>query len=146
MFLHPTESRMSVANFMRCHLYSALSTLKIGMDVLKVENIRINRILAHGGFFKTGMAGQRMLSAALGVPVSSMETAGEGGPYGMALLCAFMLWNKGESLASYLEDKVYMGMEVSTIKADASEFSGFDVFIANYKRLLEVERKAVEVF
>lgn len=146
MFLHPTESQMSVANFMRCHLYSALSTLKIGMDVLKVENIRINRILAHGGFFKTGMAGQRMLSAALGVPVSSMETAGEGGPYGMALLCAFMLWNEGESLASYLEDKVYKGMEVSTIKADASEFSGFDAFVANYRRLLEVERKAVEVF
>ena len=89
LFIRKADSAFSLANFMRTHLYSALATLKIGMDILSEENVEIDKIYGHGGFFKTEEVGQRILSAAINTPVSVMQTAGEGGPYGMALLCAY---------------------------------------------------------
>lgn len=143
--VHTPGVSPSLPDFMRCHIYSALATLKIGMDILKSENIKIDRMLGHGGFFKSSEAGQRFLSAAIGAPVSVMENAGEGGPYGMALLAAYSLWNKGESLADYLDLRVFRECRTSTVMASSDEIDDFDLFIVKYKKMLEVERKALEV-
>ena len=132
---------------MRTHLLSALATLKIGLDILtQEENIAVDKLYGHGGFFKTPGVGQRMLSAAVGAPVSVMETAGEGGPYGMALLCAFMLWgDEGETLEDYLDNKVFASAKSSTLMADESDIAGFNAFLARYKKALPMEKAAIEV-
>ncbi len=147
VFARTPNSRFSLANFMRTHLLSALATLKIGLDILKdAENVQIDKLYGHGGFFKTPLVGQRMLSAAVGAPVSVMETAGEGGPYGMALLAAYMLWkDEGETLEDYLDRKVFADAKSSTLMADKRDVAGFERFLDLYKRVLPLERKATEV-
>ncbi|MBQ0070960.1 MAG: ATPase [Spirochaetales bacterium] len=144
-FLHRPGTPVHLASFMRTHMYSALATLKIGMDILKEENVRLDRMFGHGGYFKTPEAGQRMLSAAIDAPISVMKTAGEGGPYGMALLAAYALWNEGETLADYLGKKVFANCSVTSLMADEEEVEGFNRYIEDYKKILEVEKKAVEV-
>lgn len=146
VFTHRPNSEVHLADFMRMNLMSAMSTLKIGMDILRNENVKIDKIYGHGGFFKTPEAGQRILSAAINAPVSVMKTAGEGGPYGMALLCAYHLWGNGLSLEDYLDNKVFASSETHTVMADKAEIQGFDTFIADYKKLLGIERKTLEVF
>ena len=148
VFARTPDASFTIANFMRTHLYSALATLKIGMDILqREEQVKIDKLLGHGGFFKTPEVGQRMLSAAVNAPVSVMKTAGEGGPYGMALLAAYML-NKeeGETLPDYLDNKVFADAECSTIMADGADVEGFAKFLANYVKALPVEKTATEVF
>ena len=144
LFMRKADSKFSLANFMRTHLYSAMATLKIGMDILHEENVEIDKIYGHGGFFKTPEVGQRVLSAAIDTPVSVMETAGEGGPYGMALLCAYMLWKEDESLEDYLDDKVFHGCKSVSVTADQKEVDGFNKFISDYKSCLNVEREAIK--
>ena len=147
LFARMPNASFTLANFMRTHLLSALATLKIGLDILtKTEQVPIDKLYGHGGFFKTPGVGQRMISAAVGAPVSVMETAGEGGPYGMALLCAYMLWKQeGESLADYLDNKVFAGTEASTLMAEPSDIAGFSVFLSRYQKALPVEKCATEV-
>ncbi len=147
VFARTPNARFTLANFMRTHLLSALATLKIGLDILtQTEQVPIDKLYGHGGFFKTPEVGQRMLSAAVGAPVSVMETAGEGGPYGMALLGAYMLWKeKDETLADYLDNKVFAGAKSSTLTADETDIAGFDVFLTRYKKALPLEKAAVEV-
>ena len=147
LFARMPNASFTLANFMRTHLLSALATLKIGLDILtQTEQVPIDKLYGHGGFFKTPGVGQRMLSAAVGAPVSVMETAGEGGPYGMALLCAYMLWKQeGESLADYLDNKVFAGTEASTLMAEPSDIAGFSVFLSRYQKALPVEKCATEV-
>ena len=147
VFARTPDSAFTIANFMRTHLYSALATLKIGMDILQSqEQVKIDKLMGHGGFFKTPEVGQRMLSAAVNAPVSVMKTAGEGGPFGMALLVAFML-NKaeGETLPDYLDNKVFAGAECSTIMAEASDVEGFAKFLSAYVKALPMEKTATEV-
>ena len=146
LFARTPDARFTLANFMRTHLLSALSTLKIGLDILtQTEQVAIDKLYGHGGFFKTPEVGQRMLSAAVGAPVSVMETAGEGGPYGMALLGAYMLWKEeGESLADYLDNKVFAEARSSTLMADQSDAAGFNRFLESYRKALPVERLATE--
>ena len=148
LFLRTPDARFTLPNFMRTHLLSALATLKIGLDILtQNEQVAIDKLYGHGGFFKTPEVGQRLLSAAVGAPVSVMETAGEGGPYGMALLGAYMLWKyEGESLPDYLDNKVFAEAKSSTLMADAADIEGFDAFLARYKNALPLERTATEVF
>ena len=147
LFTRMPNASFTLANFMRTHLLSALATLKIGLDILtQTEQVPIDKLYGHGGFFKTPGVGQRMLSAAVGAPVSVMETAGEGGPYGMALLGAYMLWKEeGESLADYLDNKVFAGTEASTLMAEPSDIAGFSVFLSRYQKALPVEKCATEV-
>ena len=147
VFARTPDARLTLANFMRMHLLSALATLKIGLDILtQTEHVEIDKLYGHGGFFKTPEVGQRMLSAAVGAPVSVMETAGEGGPYGMALLAAYMLWkDEGESLPDYLDGKVFAGASSSTLTADEADREGFTAFLERYRRALPVESCAVEV-
>ncbi len=147
VFARTPNAKFTLANFMRTHLLSALATLKIGLDILtQTEQVAIDKLYGHGGFFKTQEVGQRMLSAAVGAPVSVMETAGEGGPYGMALLAAYMLWkDEGESLPDYLDRRVFAGAGSTTLMADAAEVAGFDSFLTRYKNALPMEKTATEV-
>ena len=106
----------------------------------------IDKLYGHGGYFKTPGVGQRMLSAAVGSPVSVMETAGEGGPYGMALLAGYMLWKKkGQALEDYLNNVVFADAKSSTLMADESDVDGFNAFLAAYKKALPVEKAATEL-
>ena len=147
LFARTPNGNFTLANFMRTHLLSALATLKIGLDILTdTEKVQIDKLYGHGGFFKTPQVGQRMLSAAVGAPVSVMETAGEGGPYGMALLAAFMLWKEdGESLEDYLDHKVFADAKSSTLMADESDIAGFAAFLERYRKALPMEQCATEV-
>ena len=106
----------------------------------------IDKLYGHGGFFKTPEVGQRLLSAAVGAPVSVMETAGEGGPYGMALLAAYMLWkDDNETLADYLDNKVFASARSATLLAEPSDIEGFSAFLARYKKAMPMEKCATEV-
>ncbi len=146
MFVRTPESRFTLSNFMRTHLFSSLGALKIGLDILfEQEQVKIDQILGHGGFFKTKEVGQKMMAAAMNVPVSVMETAGEGGAWGIALLASYML-NKSnnEPLEAYLSDKVFAGEKGSTIAPEQSDVDGFAAFMARYKKGLVIERAAVD--
>ncbi len=147
IFARTPDGNFSLANFMRTHLLSALATLKIGMDILQgAENVRIDKLYGHGGFFKTPEVGQIMLSAAVSAPVSVMETAGEGGPYGMALLVSYMLQKEdGESLPDFLDNKVFANAKSSSVMASDADIEGFEKFLAKYKAALPMEKMATEV-
>lgn len=146
IFARMPDSRFTLANFMRTHLLSALATLKIGLDILtKEESVEINKLYGHGGYFKTPGVGQRMLSAAVAAPVSVMETAGEGGPYGMALLAAYCLYRKpDQTLEDYLDNQVFVKAKVSELMADENDIKGFECFLVRYRRALPVECAAVK--
>ena len=140
------ESKFTLANFFRAQLYSTMSTLKIGMDILAAEHVAIDSLTGHGGLFKTPVVGQSYMAAACGAPVTCMETAGEGGPYGMALLASFLLNREGgERLEDFLSKKVFAGASGSTIQPDPACVEGFNTYIQRYKALLEVEKTAVAV-
>ena len=146
MVLRRPDSKFTLANFFRAQLYSTMSTLKIGMDILAEEKVAIDSLTGHGGLFKTPVVGQKYMAAACNAPVTCMETAGEGGPYGMALLAAYML-NKaeGETLEAYLNAHVFANAKGTTLMPEQADVDGFNAYIKQYKALLEVERKAVEV-
>jgi sugar (pentulose or hexulose) kinase len=146
LFVRTPDSRFTLPNFMRAHLFSSLGALRIGMDILfDRENVEIDQLLGHGGFFKTPEVGQRMMAAALNVPVSVMETAGEGGAWGIALLAAYMA-RKGadEPLEAYLAEKVFAGQRSVTVAPDPLDVEGFEAFMERYRRGLPVERAAVD--
>jgi sugar (pentulose or hexulose) kinase len=146
LLVRTPESHFTLANFMRVNLFSSLGALKIGLDILFVqEKVKIDQILGHGGFFKTKEVGQKMMAAAMNVPVSVMETAGEGGAWGIALLASYML-NKAtnEPLEAYLTDKVFAGQNGTTIAPDPADVAGFAVFMERYKKGLVIERAAVD--
>ncbi len=140
------DSKFTLANFFRSQLYSTMSTLKIGMDILAEEKVAIDSLTGHGGLFKTPVVGQKYMAAACNAPVTCMETAGEGGPYGMALLAAYMLRKaEGETLEAYLNAHVFAGAKGTTLQPDQADVDGFNTYIAAYKNLLKVEKTAVDV-
>lgn len=146
LFVRTPESHFTLANFMRVHLFSALGALKIGLDILfEQEKVKLDQVLGHGGFFKTAEVGQRIMAAAVNVPVSVMETAGEGGAWGIALLAAYMLnQSEDEPLEAYLSNKVFAGETGTTLAPDQRDVDGFAAFMARYKKGLAIERAAVE--
>ena len=145
LLMRSPEAHLDFANFMRAQLYSALATLKLGMDILAGEHVVVDRLLGHGGFFKTPVAGQRIMAAAAGAPVSVMETAGEGGPWGMALLASYRAWRKaGQSLEDYLDAQVFAGQSADTVQPEAEDIAGFTAFMQRYVPGLAVERAAIE--
>lgn len=146
LFVRTPDSKFNLANFMRVHLFTALGALKTGLDILlKEEGVQLDELMGHGGLFKTKGVGQKVMAAAVNVPVSVMETAGEGGAWGIALLASYMV-NKGEgeSLSQYLEEKVFAGQESVTLQPEAKDVAGFDTFIKRYSEGLPIERAAVE--
>ena len=146
LFVRTPDSSFNLANFMRTNLYASLAVLKTGLDILiKEEDVKIDEIFGHGGLFKTKGVGQNILAAALNTPVSVMETAGEGGAWGMALLASYMIHKKdGESLDVYLTDHVFKGNTGSKVDPDPADVAGFEAFIKRYTKGLAIERAAVE--
>jgi sugar (pentulose or hexulose) kinase len=146
LFVRTPESRFTLSNFMRVHLFSALGALKIGVDILfEQEKVKIDQILGHGGFFKTKEVGQKFMAAAMNVPVSVMETAGEGGAWGIALLASYMLHKaESEPLEDYLFKKVFAGENGTTVAPDQADVDGFIAFMERYKKGLVIERAAVD--
>lgn len=146
LFVRTPESRFTLANFMRVHLFSALGALKIGLDILfEQEQVQIDQVLGHGGFFKTKEVGQKMMAAAMNVPVSVMETAGEGGAWGIALLGAYLLYKaENEPLEAYLSNRVFAREIGSTIAPEPADVAGFAAFMERYKKGLVIERTAVD--
>ncbi len=147
LFMRSPKADFNIANFMRALLYSSLSTLKIGTDILlKEEGVVVDKIYGHGGLFKTEGVGQKFLSAALNTPVTVMDTAGEGGAWGIALLAAYMKnKNENESFEDFLQEKVFSGKNGSTLLADENDVKGFDMFVESYKKCIETEKTAVKV-
>jgi sugar (pentulose or hexulose) kinase len=146
MFVRSANDRFTLANFMRAHLYGAISVLKIGNDILlKEENIQIDRITGHGGYFKTPGVGQRMLAAALNTPISVMDTAGEGGAWGIALLAAFEVRNEQKLLLEdYLDQVVFAGNQGTSVAPTSEDVAGFEKYIENYRQCLPIEQAAVQ--
>jgi sugar (pentulose or hexulose) kinase len=146
LFVRTPESHFTLSNFMRVHLFSALGALKLGLDMLfEQEHVKIDQVLGHGGFFKTKEVGQKIMAAAIQVPVSVMETAGEGGAWGIALLASYMRHKAtDESLEAYLSNKVFAGQKSSTIAPDERDVAGFTAFMERYKQGLAIERVAVD--
>jgi sugar (pentulose or hexulose) kinase len=149
LFARGAEGRFSLANLMRMHLYSALGALKSGMDLLfKSEDVKIDEMFGHGGYFKTKGVGQKIAAAAVGAPVSVMETAGEGGAWGIALLAAYMLESGKDaiSLGDYLNKEIFAGNKGEKLAASKEETEGFDKFMELYLKGLNMEKEAVKLF
>ena len=146
MFVRSANDKFNLANFMRANLYASVAVLKIGNDVLfKDEKVQVDRITGHGGLFKTKGVGQRILAAAINSPISVMETAGEGGAWGIALLAGYLVNNAEKlSLADYLDQKVFAGNTGVEIAPTAEDVAGFDKYIETYKAGLAIEKAAVE--
>jgi sugar (pentulose or hexulose) kinase len=145
LFVRSSDSNFNLANFMRVHLFTALGAMKLGMDILlKEEEVKLDEILGHGGFFKTEGVGQSIMAAALNTPVSVMETAGEGGAWGIALLASYMVNKKdNETLEEFLSQNVFAEQAGMRMSPDPKDIEGFEKFMVRYKKGLAIERAAV---
>ena len=146
LFVRTASDKFNLANFMRAHLYASVGVLKIGNDILfNEEKIKVDRITGHGGLFRTKGVGQRVLAAAINSPISGMETAGEGGAWGIALLGSYLVNNdKKQSLADFLDEKVFAGNAGVEVSPTAEDVAGFNAYIENYKACLPVEAAAAK--
>lgn len=146
LFVRTPDAQFHLANFMRSHLYSAMAALKIGNDILlKEEKVRVDSLTGHGGLFKTPVVGQQLMAAAMNAPVTVMDTASEGGAYGMAVLACYMQEKaQGESLAEYLKNRIFAGQTSTTVAPKPEDVEGFDAYIEKYKSTLKAEKAAVE--
>jgi sugar (pentulose or hexulose) kinase len=146
LFLRTPDSRFTLANFMRTHLFAALSSLRIGMNVLlRTENVQLDSLFAHGGLFRTKGVAQRYLAAAVDAQVSVGDIAGEGGAWGIAVLAAFTRDRAvGQSLADYLGASVFAGARLETVDPDPADVAGFDAYVQRFSAGLPIERAAVE--
>ena len=146
LFVRSANDKFNLANFMRSHLYASVGVLKIGNDILfNEEKIKVDRITGHGGLFKTKGVGQRILAAAINSPISVMETAGEGGAWGIALLGSYLVNNeKKQSLADFLDEKVFVGDAGIEVSPTTEDVAGFNTYIENYKAGLPIEEAAVK--
>ena len=146
LFVRSANDKFNLANFMRTHLYASVGVLKIGNDILfNEEKIKVDRITGHGGLFRTKGVGQRILAAAINSPISVMETAGEGGAWGIALLSSYLVNNeKKQSLADFLDESVFVGDAGIEVSPTPEDVAGFNAYIENYKAGLPIEEAAVK--
>ena len=144
MVVRRPDSAFTLANLMRSQLYATMATLKIGLRILAREQVTIDSLTGHGGLFKTAVVGQRLMAAACNAPVTVMETAGEGGPYGMALLAAFMMQGAGQSLEEYLNRSVFADAKSVTLAPQQEDVEGFDRYMEQFCKGLAVQQAAVE--
>lgn len=143
-FIRRPDSNFTLANFMRAQIYASMSTLALGMEILAEEGVKIDSLTGHGGLFKTPVVGQSYMAAACKAPVTVMETAGEGGPYGMALLAAYSIMGGGKSLEDFLNEKVFASAKSSTLEPKAEDVEGFGKYMEMFKAALSVEKAASE--
>ena len=148
LFVRMPDAKFNLANFMRTHLFTSVGALKIGMDILqKEENVSLDQVLGHGGLFKTKEVGQRFMAAAMSAPVTVMETAGEGGAWGCALLASYMQKKEQEeTLPQFLANKVFAGSKGVTCNPKKEDVESFECFMENYRKGLGIEAKAVELY
>lgn len=146
-FLRTPGSRFNLANFMKSHLYTSLGAVKMGLDILmEDEQVKVDRIMGHGGFFKTKGVGQRYLAAAVKAPVTVMDTASEGGAWGIALLAAYLIDKKqDEKLEDYLDNRIFKELSGETLMPYAEDVEGFETFMKHYKSGLAIEKCAIDV-
>lgn len=146
LFVRTPDGQFNLANFMRTHLYSAVATLKLGMDILlKEEHVKVDSLMGHGGLFKTPVVGQQIMAAAMNAPVTVMDTASEGGPWGIAILASYMQEKaEGESLTDYLKNKIFAGQTGSSIAPVPADVTGFEAFMETYRSALPAEKAAVD--
>lgn len=139
------DSKFTLANFMRAQLYGTMATLRLGMNILfDKENVKVEKLLGHGGLFKTPVVGQRLMAGAMNTPVAVMETAGEGGAWGIGLLASYMAYKcENEALEDYLENKVFAEYKASVIEPVAEDVDGFNRYINRYKMAVDVEKSAI---
>ena len=148
LFTRLADANFNLANFMKVHLFTSFGALRIGMDILfNKENVQIDKLLGHGGLFKTKGVGQKMMAAVLHTPISVMDTAGEGGAWGMALLAHYMR-SKGEeeTLDVYLNNRVFAGGSQTTVQPDEEDVASFNLFMKRYLAGLPIERAAIDSF
>ena len=147
LFLRSPKSEFNLANFMRAHLYSSLTAVKVGLDILtEKENVKIKKMMGHGGLFKTKGVGQRYLSAAINAPVEVLDTASEGGAWGIALLALYVSKSNEYSLDEFLSLKIFDKNTGSEIMADEKDVKGFKIFTQRYLNAVDIERLSVEKF
>lgn len=148
MVTRTAQSNFTLANLFRANLYSAFGTLKLGNDILmKKEHVKVDRLMGHGGIFKTKGVAQNILAAAMNAPVTCMETAGEGGAWGVALLASFLVNNpKHLSLEDWLNGEVFADAKGETVNPDPKDVEGFDQWIELYRKGLEAEKAAIHAF
>lgn len=144
LFVRTPESRLTLANVLRAHLYGVFGTLALGMRALSDEGVAIDRVLAHGGLFRTAGVAQRFLAGALNVPVAVGETASEGGAWGIPLLAAYAASGTDLSLDGYLNDHVFAISEIWTTEPDPEDVAGFASYLVRYRAGLAVEAAAVD--
>jgi sugar (pentulose or hexulose) kinase len=146
LFVRQPDSNFNLANFMRVHLYSSLGAVKLGLDILlKDEHMAVDRIMGHGGLFKTKGVAQRYLAAAVHAPVSVLETAGEGGPWGMAILALYVIEKKkSETLEHLLNERIFADMESETVEPEAADIDGFEKFTSRYSKNIKIMQTAVK--
>ena len=144
MMIRTPDAKLTFANYSRSLVAGAMSSLKLGMDILAKENVQVDSLLGHGGYFKTPIAGQKILAGSLNTPVSVMETAGEGGPWGMALLAAYRVHKaEGQTLESYLNEKVFASAKSVTVTPDEADVKGIDAYTEKFTASLDAEKAAI---
>ena len=143
MIARTPDGKLTLANFMKMHVYSALGSLAMGCEILKKENVQIDSVYGHGGFFKAPVVGQSAMSAAVGAPVTVMQNAGEGGAWGIAVLALFVYLGE-QNFEEYLEN-VFKNVQKNTVCASEDEINSFNLFMVKYKKALVVERLVSEV-
>ena len=147
MFVRLPDATMNLANFMRAQIYASMETLKYGMEIMNRENVAIDCVYGHGGLFKTEGVGQNYLAAAIHAPVTVMETAGEGGAWGIALLADFMVnRDKDETLEDYLQNQVFTGMKQMTVSPDPDDEAGFNRYMERFISCIPAQMAAAEKF
>jgi len=145
LFVRKATDNLTIANFMRMHIYSSLAALKSGLDLmLREEGVKVDEMFGHGGLFKTPVVGQSVLAAAINSPVSVMETAGEGGPWGMAILASYVEEANNRSLQDYLNEVIFAGQKITKILPKQEDVEGFDAFMKKYMAGLDIEHAAVK--
>ena len=147
LFVRRQNAKFTIANFMRMNIMAAFGALAAGNEALRAQDVKIDKLYGHGGIFKTPKVAQSLLAAALDAPVTVMATAGEGGAWGQAVAASYML-NKadGESLADFLNDRVFAGMEGTTLAPDADDVAGYKAFLSSFKQANEAEKAAEKSF
>ncbi len=141
MFFRDPSSSFTPENFARLQLSSAAATLSIGKEILDGENVKIDKLFGHGGYFKAPLAGQTVMAAALNAPISVAETAGEGGPWGQAVLASYMINKKdGQSLEDYLDDVIFSSQKFTCVEPNESDVEGYKRFLENYKKGLAAQK------
>jgi sugar (pentulose or hexulose) kinase len=145
MLIRQPDAKMNLANFMRVQLYASMETLKYGMEIMNREHVAIERVYGHGGLFKTEGVAQSILAAAIHAPVTVMQTAGEGGAWGIALLADYMISrSENETLEDYLQNRVFSGMQQSTLAPVPEDEAGFDEYMRRFVACLPAQHAAVE--